>query len=437
MNATIREGEDEMNIAVFFYNRLIKDVDCSNPIDGNPGIGGTEYCILCFCQLMKIYHPEHRVVLITPEEGRMPEVDDHLVVSQIQDVPKECAKRGIDILLVSSVLNGSPLQESFFANADKEKVKVITWGHNYYLADYCNLLAQHSCVKANVFVGKQQYDRYIDHKVIEKSTYIYNMYPSHEKHNERNLEEHIVTYIGSLVPQKGFHLLAKSWKKILESVPDAQLYVIGSGKLYNRNAKLGPFGIAEENYEKSFMDALMTDDNNILPSVHFLGTVGQEKDAYIEKTSVGVVNPSGRTETFGLSALDFESQRVPVVTIAKGGFLDTVISGETGYLYNRVKDLSRYVVELLNNKEKNTKFGDRAATFSKNFNGKKIIDQWCELLTVVEKNEKPAYIPPTDNYDKDLKWLRILNRKVKDILHIKTGVAVIDIESVMRKAIRR
>ena len=57
-----------------------------------------------------------------------------------------------------------------------------------------------------------------------------------------------------------------------------------------------------------------------MPSVHFHGVMGEEKKELIARTSVGVANPSGRTETFGISAIDFSSRGVPVVTIASGGF---------------------------------------------------------------------------------------------------------------------
>lgn len=73
---------------------------------------------------------------------------------------------------------------------------------------------------ANVFVGRQQYDRYVDHKIILKSTYIYNMYPMEKKQKRKFENQHTVTYIGSLVPEKGFQVLAAAWKKIIAEVPD-------------------------------------------------------------------------------------------------------------------------------------------------------------------------------------------------------------------------
>ena len=127
---------------------------------------------------------------------------------------------------------------------------------------------------------------------------------------------------------------------MLVEVPDAQLHVVGSGKLYDRNSKLGVYGIAEESYENSFIKGITDRAGELLPSVHFHGVMGEEKKELIARTSVGVANPAGRTETLGISAIEFSSRGVPVVTIASGGFLDTVENEKTGLLYNDTKDLA-------------------------------------------------------------------------------------------------
>jgi glycosyltransferase involved in cell wall biosynthesis len=76
---------------------------------------------------------------------------------------------------------------------------------------------------------------------------------NHEYISPENKEQ-IVTYVGALIPTKGFHKLAKVWKNILKKVPTAKLQVIGDGKLYNKNAVLGPHGIAEAKYEKKSLN---------------------------------------------------------------------------------------------------------------------------------------------------------------------------------------
>ena len=94
-------------------------------------------------------------------------------------------------------------------------------------------------------------------------------------------------YVVSLVPAKGFYLLASSWPAVLAKLPDSQLCVVGAGKLYNRNSVLGKWNIADEKFENKFMKHI-TNDNQVLPSVHFLGVLGEEKNDLLLKCRVGV-----------------------------------------------------------------------------------------------------------------------------------------------------
>lgn len=426
-----------MKIAIYINNSNISNVDCSDLTKGNPGIGGTEYCILLLAQLYKRYYPDNQITLIASSKGILPEVDDIVIENNLFAVPQTAKSIAADVLVVSSVFEGKPLPIDFFSAVEAEKIKTITWGHNFYLNDFCNLLVKNDFICANVFVGHQQYDRYIDHEVIRKSTYIYNMYPEVSEPFRKENDGKTVTYIGSLVPTKGFHLLANAWKAVLVEVPDAQLHVVGSGKLYDRNSKLGSYGIAEESYENSFIKGITDRAGELLPSVHFHGVMGEEKKELIARTSVGVANPSGRTETFGISAIDFSSRGVPVVTIASGGFLDTVENEKTGLLYNDTKDLAGCIVRLLKEKEFNEKCGEYGKEYSKQYTPEKLIVKWHEVFELVLKGKRPAIEMPTNFMKNNLKQFRILNRKIKNFLHWEYPVSVIGIETIGRNLLRR
>lgn len=421
-----------MLVSIYLDNRNISDVDCSNPLSGNPGVGGTEYCVLLLAQALKKYKPEIKCNLLVEKEGKLPEVDDVIVTKGLLEVAEKAKKS--DILIIASLRNGEELSQSFF---DALHTKTIIWGHNFYYSDYCDRIADCDAIRANVFVGRQQYDRYIDHRLINKSVYIYHMYPSGKIGVRNGASNHQVTYIGSIIPSKGFQVLAKAWKTILEQVPDAELNVIGSGKLYNRNAKLGKYGIAEEKFEQLFMPFLTYEKGEILPSVHFLGVMGTEKNDIIVKSSVGVANPTGRTETFGISALDFESRGVPVVTIAKNGFLDTVIDHKTGLLVKKTNELASAIITLLLDNDLNTKYGNNGIEFTKKFSPKKIIFEWVQLFELIINDKKIPYRRPENFKENNLKWLRIINHDIKAILHIKKGISVISVETFGRNLIKK
>lgn len=426
-----------MKITIYINNNNISDVDCTDLTKGNPGIGGTEYCILLLAQLYKKYYPDNQITLIASSKGKLPKVDNIIIEKDFLAVPKKTKDVGADVLVVSSVFEGQPLTKDFFSAVEMENVKTITWGHNFYLNDFCNLLVKNDFICANVFVGHQQYDRYIDHKVIWKSTYIYNMYPEVDEPLRKENDGKTVTYIGSLVPTKGFHLLANAWKDVLAEIPDAQLHVVGNGKLYDRNSKLGIYGIAEEAYENSFIKGITAETGELLPSIHFHGVMGAEKKELIARTSVGVANPSGRTETFGISAIDFSSRGVPVVTVATGGFLDTVENEKTGLLYHDTKELAGCIVRLLNDKKLNEKCGEYGKEYSKQYTPENLMVKWHEVFELVLKGEKPEMEMPSNFLKSNLKQFRILNRKIKQFLHCEYPISVIEVETIGRKLLRR
>ena len=101
-------------------------------------------------------------------------------------------------------------------------------------------------------------------------------------------------------------MLAEAWSNVRERVPDAGLDVIGTGRLYDENAKLGKYGLAEETYEQEFMKWLTDEKGEILPNVRFHGILGAEKYDVFRKCSIGVINPMA-TETFGLAAVEMEA----------------------------------------------------------------------------------------------------------------------------------
>lgn len=425
-----------MRVAIYINNENIREVDCTDLTKGNPGIGGTEYCILLLAQLYKQFYPQNQVLLMAAAEGKLPTVDEVVICDDFLSIPETAKAHGADLLLLSAVYEGQPLSKEFFERVNGAQIKTVTWGHNFYLSDFCSRLAKSQYLRANVFVGKQQYDRYLDHKVIKKSTYIYNMYPQPTHPGRTGIQEPIVTYIGSLVPVKGFHILATAWKQVLASVPNAQLMVIGSGKLYGRNSKLGQYGIAEESYERSFMPGLLDEQGALLPSVHFLGVMGAEKTDVIARTAVGVANPSGRTETFGISALDFESLGVPVVTIAKGGFLDTVADHETGILYQDPARIADCIVELLKDPEKNEQYGRNGRKKAEMFLPQRIIGQWDELFCRVAADQPIPFHAPDDFMHNNLKSIRWKNRQLKNKLRMEYPVSVIGLETLARKLLR-
>lgn len=276
-------------------------------------------------------------------------------------------------------------------------------------SDDLNVLIKYQNLQRIVFCGKQFYDRYIDHPIINKSIYIFNMFDANQSvYNRRKEYSQNVTYTGSLISEKGFHVLAKYWKKVLKAVPDAKLHVIGSGQLYNRESKLGKYGLAEDRYEKKFMKYLTDSNGKIIESVYFHGIMGKEKFSLYNDTAVGVINPTARTETFGMSVLEMNACGVPVVSKADEGLLDTLKNNINGLNYKFEFILPYKIIKLLKEKELNYNLGRQGQEYvNSNFSPELIIEQWIACFNEIINNHSVRYCMPDDFYFSHKKFLRI------------------------------
>lgn len=391
-----------MKIGLYIEDQGFTDKDLSNPIDGNPGIGGTwyEFVLLAYflCKDKHVYIYHHRT-------NKYPEKCTDRVINSYENLFLECLNDKIDLLIYKTNKN-----EEWYRYIEKYKVNCIAWSHTFLSYPERKIIENSLYVKRMVCVGKEHYDLYIDEDIIKKTSYIYNMVCRNNCISRSNDFGKNVTYIGSIIPAKSFHVLAKVWKDVIAQVPDAQLHVIGAGNLYQEGTKLGKYGIAEENYEKSFISYLTDSNGMVLPSVHFHGKMGNEKNDLICNTSVGVVNPTTKSETFCISAVEFEECGVPVCAGRKNGLLDTVSHNKTGLLSLTRKALSKNIVFLLKNRAANITMGNNAANYVKRFDPSLLINNWNILLQNSLTDEDIVYIKPNGNYFYNCKWLRIANR---------------------------
>ena len=160
--------------------------------------------------------------------------------------------------------------------------------HNKLTYDEIKLFRTWDNCKRVIAVGRQMYDYYVDDLVIKKLDYIKNpLVPPKETMIREETYEPWVTYVGSLTFDKNFHLITKVWKDILKEVPDAQLHVIGSGRLYDKNSKLGKYGHADEEYERLFMPHILDDEGNPLTASF---SYKEDVPAYLDFLNRGLEN---------------------------------------------------------------------------------------------------------------------------------------------------
>ena len=402
-----------MRIAFYLPNKDFSYVDCSNPEEGNPGIGGTEYMIISIpYYLEKLYHGRHEYFVFANSLNRLPQDLNIIQVEGVADIPPIMSKMGIDLLVLKYSLDNF----NVLLGNKKILINVAFWTHNFVKRQELTWLAKDPRVRVIICVGNEQLQIYRDHQAFYKSVVIFNGYPveafkQYDLPSVRSFSQrgHEVTYMGNLVQYKGFPLLAKAWKKIIAKIPDAHLNVIGGGKLYDRNSRLGTWGLASEQDEMAFMPYLLDESGHLLSSVTFWGIMGKEKDHILNKTKVGVPNPSGASETFCITALEMQLWGGIITTIRFGGFLDTVYS--TGILYSDCNKLADSVVEQLL-KEDNDYLG--ALSFVEKFSFEKVCQKWVDLFDAIDQGVSLDYLlkPQPSSLHK----FEEFNRRIKAIL---------------------
>lgn len=420
----------KLHIGIELTDYNFCNVDLSKVENGNPGVGGSEYLFALLALSLKKYAANKMEVTVYHySSNKLPDDIEDVIVGDCFELLRQ-AENHVDILIYQVAKN-----KNWYIELSDKNLQTVAWGHCYIGYDEMQWIKHCDKVKRVVCVGKEEYDSYIDDDIIQKCCWIYNMMNTKGNHIMRSSDyDKSVTYVGSLVPQKGFHVLARVWPEILKKVPDAKLNVIGTGRLYDRNAQLGKYHIAQSDYEDEFMPYLTDSQGEILSSVTFWGVLGEEKESVFAKTAVGVVNPTASGETFCLSAIEMELCGVPVVSKKAKGLLDTIKCGNTGYLFNTDKEFIDYVVELLKDKDKNMIMGKQGNSFVlNNFEIEIVIQKWIKVLQSISKNDISVYERPSANYRNDYKWIRMIIRFFRVNLHWKSFPSLSDIQQFVRK----
>jgi glycosyltransferase involved in cell wall biosynthesis len=386
---------------VVFYleNTGVAEVDFSHPNLGNPGVGGTQFLFMTQPYYLQAYALKHGLdyefILLTNEISKLPDGTIAYSVQSDEEAVQKANILGADLFVFRPTEDDvSTGRTQLYANSG---MKLLGWAHNAYSRNLLNAYSDMVAYKAHVCVCHEQLDALLDKRIYEKSTFVYNGFESEYATalpvDQRSSSD--VVYIGSIIPAKGFHMLAEAWPRVLEGLPNARLKVIGSGKVYDRNATLGNYGIAQADYEARFMSYLTNANGELIPSVEFLGLMGTEKFEVMKRAAVGVVNPTGMTENCPGSALEFQACGVPVVSAAKGGLWDTVDSRQTGVLVKDVAGLSAALIHLLKHEKVRSSLGVNAEAFvARKFDYQAVCDEWIELFEAVSRNKKIGTIRP-------------------------------------------
>lgn len=371
-----------MKVAFYLDNKGIRDIDLSNILYGNPGMGGTEYMLILVSYLLSIRNNHVDIIVYTTHDASNLPLEMHTKkVDNISDAINRATGDGCEYFIF--IHKGWYISDRIL-DVSQDSIKLVPWVHIFMFKPDLDYYADNKAIYRVLHVGREQMDLYRDHRVFKKSLYIYNgiNIRTNNELSPINKRKNVVTYMGAIEPYKGLHLLTKAWKHVIKQVPDAELYIIGSGKLYDSNTRLGEYGIAEKKYERELIESLSA-DGTIPSNVHFVGKLGEEKYAILEQTKVAVPNPSGNTETFCITALEMQLAGARIVTAKSPGTLETVING---VLYTDVRELPQLIIKELNS---NVIHDDYISKIEELFSIDRVIEKWeMFLMNGLEEEDK-------------------------------------------------
>ena len=420
-------------VAFYVPSSNLESKDFRHISRGNPGVGGTEFAMVMSAYALAIKGCEvqiySRSALKLPRNVRTQKVVD------FQAAISRSAEKG-EILIYRPTQG----EEDFVLSTEALLVnsRLIPWLQLDLRPQDLKKFAEIKEVVAIACLGLSQRIKLRDNPIWKKSFVVPNPIVINRKNEstKRRSKSPQVVYLGALVPQKSFHVLADRWSRIKKKVPEATLHVIGSGNLYDTATKMGILGLSTPEYERRIFRHMNPSDD----SVKFWGRVDSPltRENIILKSTVGIVNPLGTTETFCISGVEIQALGIPVVTRRHGGLRDTIVNKETGRLYRgKGRSLEKHIVKLLRNPEQAERMGNSARVWANNqFNVEKVGDIWYSLICKIENCRS------IDTFQSQSLWMRpdYVCRAINSII-IKGSCGafptISEIEIMLRKLIRK
>ena len=399
------------SIAFLLDDSNVHSADLTDPACGNPAVGGTEYAFVSLAHELASRRLA-RITLI--HRNRTNSYPKTLTVVTIEDYPDGLPRllnqagpidciivRGHDSMVAARVIESIP-----------SRIPIIAWTHNHLKSTTLSYLGRREQIKRVVYVGREQCALAAGAPCHYKSTYIVPGFYVTPRSNGSNVKERRAVYVGSLVPQKGFHRLARLWPRIRRACPTAELDVIGSSQVNHPDQQLGTLGVASVSYEKLILRYLRTDPAEC--GVTFHGKMGIEKYDVIARAMVGLPNPAGFTECCPASVVEMSQCGAAVVAMRQWGMCDTVLDGKTGYLCRDDREYVARVSSLFADPDTARSMGVAGQRFvGDTFSYSVICEKWQRLLNEVLSSAVPNYASPGIIGRYPLHRLRVANSRLR------------------------
>jgi glycosyltransferase involved in cell wall biosynthesis len=200
------------------------------------------------------------------------------------------------------------------------------------------------------------------HFVAERIRRIYNreatvVYPPVDTHSfalNNNVRKDFYVTAGRLVPYKNVDVIAETFSKM----PDKKLYIIGDGPEKNMVAKYAGKNVILLGY--------------------------QPKDRMVKYIQEAKAFILAAEEDFGITTVEAQSCGTPIIAYKKGGYLETVVDGQTGVFFEKqtTEDIQNAVTrfEQFQADFKPEKIRENALSYSEKIFNKHFVAQVKKVL---------------------------------------------------------
>ncbi|WP_269519042.1 glycosyltransferase [Alteromonas sp. BMJM2] len=223
---------------------------------------------------------------------------------------------------------------------------------------------------------------------------------NYDKSDDFSRETKSLVFSGFIGENKGVHHLLLLWPKIKEHDNEFKLYIAGSGKLYDSNAKLGSLGIASSEFENKYLVPLLEHYGSFENAgIHFLGSLKPcDLKSLYTKCSIGIVNLNQweSTETFCCTGIEMIASGLKVVCLDKGALKETIGIFTLANLIS-VKDLANLpeILTLISKEEVNSVMQSKDAELIKErYSLSTVGNEWARLLRKEETRSEDKWNAP-------------------------------------------
>jgi glycosyltransferase involved in cell wall biosynthesis len=169
--------------------------------------------------------------------------------------------------------------------------------------------------------------------------------------------EPTLVFLGRLKSTKKPEDAIEIFRKVKRQVPEARLWMLGSGPLEKELRK----------------------EAEGLGDVTFWGWVNDEQKMSLLRRAHILIVPSVR-EGFGINVIEAASAGTPAIGYNVPGLRDSIQHGKTGYLVGSDNEAASRIVELLTDPAAYERMSRNSLDYSKGFDWRKRVDEFWEII---------------------------------------------------------